>query len=212
MANGDDNQQRIVINFIDPLFSVVLSMSFAQVYAEAAWFKNFWLIWKEPHFFEVATLVLIGYLTVILSWVGYHRSIKSSPINVDAFWGRWRFGLDIVLLISYFVLLVSYVDFHRELWTLASVYFLFFVWDQMKRLETLGSGKKEAMKSAQRRGVTVLWFFLFLALALLYQFCPVEWPWAAFGAALLGTILYRLQKEKLWPKSLLISLAYPRPE
>jgi hypothetical protein len=92
----EDN--RIAIDFIDPLFAVVLNVSFAQVYLEP-WFADFRLVFQEPHKFHVATLSL-GYLTVIQSWIGYHRSIRTRWINVHALEGRFRFFLDVLVLMG----------------------------------------------------------------------------------------------------------------
>jgi hypothetical protein len=42
----------------------------------------------------------IVYLTVVLSWVGYHRSISKYPYN-QSLWSRVRLGLDIFILVLY---------------------------------------------------------------------------------------------------------------
>lgn len=211
MGNGNDrtdSQQRLVINFIDPLFSVVLSSSFAQIYTES-WFRNFWYVWKEPHLFEVSTLLGIGYLTVILSWVGYHQSIKSHPIDPTKPGGRWRFGTDVLLLIVYFVLLVSYENFRRELWIVVAIYTMFVVWDHMKIYE-VGS---DSDPLRLRRGVTVFWFLGYLLLALFYQLLPPKeryacQDWLVLIAAVAGTFLYRRHKATLWFKGFLRVLGY----
>ena len=214
---GDDSQQRIVINFIDPLFSVVLSASFGQIYLDY-WFKDFSNIWNEQTLFLVLTLML-GYLTVILSWVGYHQSIKSTPIKIETAAGRWRFGLDVVLLISYFVLLVSYGNFRRVLGIIVVIYLLFFLWDQMKRHELLDSHRRELVDSARRRGVTVFWLIVFLAITILYivvayrPSAPHDCrDWAFLVAAMASTILYRFHKKHLWYKPCLDILGFPNSE
>lgn len=235
-GNGDDSQQRIVINFIDPLFSVALGGSFTQIIAEL-WFKDWRIIWHQPAiFFAVATLVLLGYFTVILSWVGYHQSIKNHPIKVETSPGRWRFALDVILLMIYFVLLVSYDHFPRELWTLAVIYGFFIIWDQMKRAEAapflaekgraakaLSEQERTAADAALasekktlqlRRGVTVFWFLVYLILALFYQlFTPIVHfecrDWLVLLAAFAGTFLYRIHKEHRKPEWLLLLLGKP---
>src|SRR6266404_2379039 len=143
----------------------------------------------EPYF-QISTLFL-AYLTIILSWIGYHRSIKKSPIGLERIWGWGRFFADILLLIAYFVLVVSYNNFRRELLLLVLIFFLFFVWDQFKRRE-----RPETEDSRARRGVTVLWFFAFLVLALFYCLHPPAESracedWIILLAAVLGTLLYR---------------------
>ena len=116
-CEATDRDSRTAIDFIDPLFAVVLNVSFAQVYLEP-WFRDFRRISTEPYLFYCSTLVL-GYLTVIFSWVGYHRSIRTKWIDVERRPGRRRFFYDILLLIAYFVLLVSYDNFRSDIlsWT-----------------------------------------------------------------------------------------------
>jgi hypothetical protein len=88
----------IAIDFIDPLFAVVLDISFTQIH-DQPWFRDWHLVLREPYPFLIVTLFL-GYLTVVLSWVGYHQSVKKCQINVYKKAGRCRFYLDIMLLFS----------------------------------------------------------------------------------------------------------------
>jgi hypothetical protein len=209
--NGESkNQDRIAVDFIDPLFAVVLSISFTQIYTQR-WFLDPSLILQEPFRFSFATLVL-AYYTVIASWIGYHVSIKYYPISVRSWAGRWRFALDVLLLISYFVLLVSYDNFLRELWTLVIVFLLFIVWDIFKCSEYPETRSDSG--SAARRGVTRLYFLLFLAIAIFYRFFPpaVTYAcqgWATLAAAFVGTYLYRKHKDKLWWEPFLRRIAMP---
>ncbi len=211
-SEANDSQQRIVINFIDPLFSVVLSTSFAQIYIDY-WFTDFRNLWHLKPIFIVATLGL-GYLTVILSWVGYHQSIKSTPIRIETPAGRWRFGLDVVLLITYFVLLVSFGNFRRVLWTIVVIYLLFFIWDQMKYREIRAHHQEEKLDSARRRGVTVFWFLIFLGIAVMLYFYPLQpqayrpQHWLILVSAGAATILYRFHKKYLWLARILDRLAF----
>lgn len=213
--SGDEHheqQQRIVINFIDPLFAVVLNVSFAQIYTED-WFVDFRNIFNMRNGFHVATL-LVGYSTLILSWVGYHRSISKYPIHVDRFWGRARFVADVVLLIAYFILLVGYANFGRFLWAMAFVYLMFFAWDLSKALERTQSEMQSGIGAAspERRGVTVLWLFAQTLLALVYS----QWPpraryqcedWLFLLLMCLFSFIYRLHKEGLWGSRFLRRIA-----
>jgi len=205
----DDGKNAIVIDFIDPLFAVVLHISFAEV-LHKPWFLNFHMIFQQPYLFQLGTLFL-AYLTIINSWIGYHQSIKKKPIDVENFWGRVRFGLDIVLLIFYFILVASYEDFHRELWVLAVVFLIFVLWDQAKRAETSDNSED----SSARRGVTVFWFGVFLLffvgykvisgspcfVGLLYWIEP-----SILVAAIISSFFYRLHKSYLQPRSFLVFL------
>jgi hypothetical protein len=207
MANG--KQDGIVIDFIDPLFAVVLHISFVEVMSKP-WFSDLRLIFRPPFFFQLGTLFLV-YITIINSWIGYHQSIKTSPIDVAKFWGRCRFLLDIVLLIFYFILVTGYEDFRRELWVLVVIFLIFVLWDQCKRAEISDTSEN----SSARRGVTVIWFLIFLIFFVVDRVvfkvpCLVELrSWVEqliLFAAIASNILYRLHKGNLQPKGLLVFL------
>lgn len=202
MAERDAD--RIAIDFIDPLFAVVLSISFGQILDEK-WFNNFRLIFSRQYGFEVATLLLLGYGTVTLSWIGYHQSIAKAQIKATGQWGFWRFIFDILLLIAYFVLLVSFENFFRVLWTLFVIFLLYVPWDQFKRLE------HPQLDCAERRGVTVFWLAIFLLLALLYTVLPAvqEYRILFLIACFSALVVYRQHKKHPWPKRCLRKLGYP---
>jgi len=215
-CEATDRDNRTAIDFIDPLFAVVLNVSFAQVYLEP-WFRDFRRVFTEPYLFYCLTLVL-GYLTVIFSWVGYHRSIRTKWIDVERGPGRRRFFYDILLLIAYFVLLVSYDNFRRELVVLAVINLLFVIWDYYKQQEWPEVAEPDPSKrlnSAARRGITVFWFAVFSILAAIYFFFPPSGrfcaeDWVVLALAILFTVLYRLHKEHPAAKGLMLHLCYPR--
>jgi len=219
MASGDDDH--IGVDFIDPLFAVALGLNFEALQKEP-WFTDWLLIvhsWQNC--FVFLTLVL-AWATVILSWVGYHRSIKTNPIKVQTLAGWCRFILDVLLLVFYSILLVSYANFKVELRVLAVVFFLFIVWDIFKKKEhPIGDYKRKNpddyearwKASGQQRGVTVVWFVYFLLLTLFYAVHPPQSPcgredWLVLMLALLGTVLYRVHKKHLWPPRTLKFLGY----
>ena len=192
-----------MIDFIDPLFAVVLNVSFAQIMQEK-WFFNFCLIYRHPTGFQVATLLFVGYLSVVLSWVGYHRSIINAPISVETLAGLFRFILDVGLLLLYLILLTGFKSPRRQVWCLACIYLGYFVWDQLKRKE-----RPEA-DSPERRGVTVFWLLFFMLVAVTYEVVrPGETNWVVLGLMFVGTILYRAHKTALWFPGVLKILGYP---
>lgn len=187
-------KENIAVDFIDPLFAVILSISLTQILDEC-WFKNFRLIGNN--LFEVFTLFLLGYWTVILSWVGYHQSIQSAPIRVKETAGFWRFILDIILLMAYFVLLVSFHNFARVLWTLFVAFALYIPWDECKRREYLNQD------SPERRAITLFWTLVFFLIAALYTglsyliqlSCLRVVQWLFLFSAFISLYLYRKHKK-----------------
>lgn len=210
MAPSDDD--RIGVDFIDPLFAVALSLNFEEI-KNAPWFSDWSLILRSPHIFEFLTLCLC-WLTVILSWVGYHISIKTNPIRLRRFSGWCRFMLDVLLLITYSFLLIKFADFERVLKLLAIIFGFFMLWDVFKKIEhpkrEYSDGAAWNRATAQR-GVTVLWFAFFLLLAVFcarFRAREAYEDWLCLLAAWFGTVLYRLHKVKLWGRGMLRVLGY----
>lgn len=205
---SENGKDRIVIDFIDPLFAVALNVSFAVIFYEP-WFKDLRLIFEPQHLFALGTLFL-AYSVVITSWVGYHRSIRRKWIDVEKRAGRLRFILDVLLLIAYFVLLTSYGNFRRELWLAVLIFVLFVAWDQGKRKEW----PEQSPDDVARRGVTVFWLIVLAIPATVYTVRPpgarFEWEdWLVLASAIAATFLYRKHKNALWWKSMLVRLGYP---
>ena len=203
-----------MVDFIDALFAVTIGTSFQQILYER-WFNQLPWLWNKSTCFEVLTLGL-AYLTVILSWQGYHESIRNNPIK-DA----PRFFIDIILLIEYFLLLVKYMVFWLELLLLAIIYLSYIPWDYYKIKEirdgNLDNGNKEINLTTikKRNMVTRIWCFIFLVLFILYlflsrltflaKFMLIIKYFFLFGA-MFGIILYRKHKKELWLVSLIMRI------
>jgi hypothetical protein len=206
---SDAKTDGIVIDFIDPLFAVVLHISFVERVMREPWYTNLNVIFEAPHLFQAGTLFL-AYVTIVNSWIGYHQSIKKSPIDVNKNWGMFRFALDIVLLFFYAVLVTNYDHFRRELFVLVIIFFIFFLWDQAKAAETGTS-----LDSSARRGVTFVWLLVFLFFFGIYSVvicipCLSNLR-SSLGpiilvAAITSNFLYRLHKGYLKPRRLLLFL------
>lgn len=219
MASSDDDH--IGVDFIDPLFAVALGLNFEALQKES-WFTDWLSIVHSPQNCFIFLTLVLAWATVILSWVGYHRSIKTNPIKVQTFAGWCRFILDVLLLVFYSILLVSYADFKVELRVLAVVFSLFIVWDIFKKREHPIEDYEKKYKddyevkwktAGQQRGVTVVWFVFFLLLMIFYaphppQSCPSCEDWLFLALACLGTVFYRVHKKKLWPRRILEILGY----
>lgn len=212
-TKADDH---ISVDFIDPLFAVALGLNFEEIGREP-WFGHIWVALGTPDTRFIIATVLLGYATVILSWVGYHRSVKRNPIKLSKLSGWGRFILDVILLILYFLLLVRYHNFGGELYVLGFIYFVFIVWDIFKMREhprgSYGPEETQWLRCVAQRGVTVFWFIVFVAFALFYRFSPPRErfgceDWLMWLSALAATVLYRVHKDKRWFTPLLLFLGY----
>ncbi len=219
----------IAIDFIDPLFATVISLSFSHIMMQPwfsasylfGYFQSPWLLFSGLSTRAKLQLggVLLAYLTVVTSWVGYHVSIKRSPIDVETRAGFFRFVLDIVLLALYWLLLVNFQSLTFQLYLLVLIFFTFIPWDQLKAREYKS---QDNVDSQRRRGVTTFWLLVFLLIYILY-FSGVSFPatvvrlsvgWrdAIFlAAAAVSLILYRFHKNKLVGGRLLDLLSFHKP-
>ena len=203
---------RIAFDFIDPLFAIVIHISFVEGIMKQDWFDDPSLIVESwPHAFELFVLGL-AYVFVILSWVGYHISIIHYPLKPDTLPGLLRFGIDVLLLFLYWLLLLKFEQPQFEVLLLAVIFVLFIPWDILKRFEW------PERDNPKRRGVTILWAGLFVVLALIYWFGfsrdadlrSVDWIVVAVAAVMV--VGYRIHKERPVLKTILEFFASPKPK
>src|SRR2546429_2013869 len=146
------------IDFIDPLFAVAIHIGFTHSVLDEAWFAE-WR-WPRGHERFDALVLLLAFCTVVLSWVGYHRSIALKPLRAEDRMGFVRFILDVVLVSLYALLLVKFKDIDATLTLYVWIYALFLVWDICKVREH--SQKYLASdpfgKRYRRELVTTFWF------------------------------------------------------
>lgn len=235
MTANNGQSSKIAIDFIDPLFAVVISISFTQVMlVKPSWLDSPGVLITEANERFILLTLLIGYVTIVLSWVGYHKSIRSKPIKIDTTPGFFRFIFDIVLLAGYWLLLVKFEVFGHVLVMLMLIHWTFVIWDQLKWWEynaedneKIDKAKSEADKrkakegkrrSQRRRGISTFWAIVFTVLWLVYWILGFHdgsldlYDWAFLVAASIFTGLYRLHKRWQRPGRLLDLLAFQLPE
>ena len=190
------------LTFIDVLFAVVMSLGLAQIMT-LPWFKS------EPGSaapaiaFEIL-VILIGYSTLLLSWWGYHRSVRRRRIPSGVV-GIAIFVVDILILGGYWLLLVKFKNFLVVLCVLLAIYLLYVCWD----LLWWHKQRPEGSQQWRRRAVTILWTVLLGAIFIIYQvlsLCgfpttPLNWIFVVLAHSV--NIMYRLHKEHLCPELLL---------
>ena len=199
-----DPGDQIALDFIDPFFATVIGISLAQIYNSPCFQLRYVgiCLTHGTTVFHLLTL-LLGYLTVIWSWIGYHLSVRKHQIVITHRFGAWRFWLDIALLISYLFLLVKYQHFLVVMILLALIFLVFGAWDQCKFKEyehEFKDGSQQGIDAAQRRGVTALWAILFVILMIVAWIhessgSPGLKDWIVLVLAIIFTFAYRRQKE-----------------
>ena len=104
------------VGLVDVIFGVIMAQGFVA-------YKN--NIMAPSVSVGNGSLVLV-YATVILSWVGYHKSVMGYPYNKTP-WSRIRLSLDILILVLYSYLVFVAVDFAKVLVGLIAVFLLYVV-------------------------------------------------------------------------------------
>jgi hypothetical protein len=184
------NTEAFVIDFIDPLFAVAVHLGISESIATRTWFHEG--RWPSGDEWFSLSVFLLGFLTLVWSWVGYHKSIQDKPLK-----GLARFVLDVVLVTLYAVVLLQVENFGLVLSLLASIYGFFVLWDLGKIREypkRFSSSWPWSLRNP-REFVTCLFFLAFAVLALLYGIEAIG-NWVGLGLAALLTIAYRLGKDR----------------
>jgi len=176
-----EQKQPYGIDFIDPLFAAALSIGFTHAIMQENWFN----VWRMPagrEWFYFGVFML-GVLTVVLSWVGYHESIRSKPLRAYG-----RFIVDVILVALYVLLLVKFKNFGAVLSILVLIHLFFVIWDIFK-IKEYG----DPYNQGGREAVTLIWTVIF---TLLWVSHYLNWVPEGFLLlfAYISTILYRIHK------------------
>ena len=208
--SGTDGQgPNASVTFIDVLFAVVMSLGLPQVMAQP-WFKSASWSAAPTIVFEVL-VILLGYLTLLLSWWGYHRSLYRRGIYESTWTGKSLFTVDILILVGYWLLLVRFENFLFVLCVLATVYVLYICWNCLRSRQD----SETCPKQWRRRGVTILWTLVLLVILGIYGvlrlngFLSTPVDWAFVILAHMVNFLYRWHKGHLSP-GWLLDLLTPR--
>lgn len=197
---GDDKPAGL--DFLDFVFTLAMAQGLApEVINRKGLLSEEWLtVWRPPsagELFELGVFA-VGFLTLTLSWYGYHASIKLKPLKYGTVPGTFRFVFDVLLVILYDVMLLEFKRFDAVLLLLVLTYFLFVVWDLLKIREHKDKYPRDGKpfcETYSRELVTGFWFVLFLLLYILRNILPTC---VCLLLAILFTALYRIDKIKRW--------------
>lgn len=190
-------QKRIsdrLVDLIDIVFAVVVGTSIAAIFANNS-------LREWPSLSEVITLpnmsLLVAYIAVVLSWVGYHRMIELNPYMLNR-WGYIRFGIDILIVFTYTVLIYSQENFSIFLFVFPIVFLLYACGGTVRT--------KEYGKVSWPKG-SIMYMVLFLVNWIVYfvwsslvpdhmilEFIPMTW--IIWFLTLLYLFAYRWQRAK----------------
>lgn len=190
-------QKRIsdrLVDLIDIVFAVVVGTSIAAIFANDS-------LREWPSLYEVITLpnmsLLVAYMAVVLSWVGYHRMIELNPYTLNR-WGYIRFGIDVMIVFMYTVLIYSQENFSIFL-SLFPIIFLLYAFGGIVRIREYGkvSWPKGSLKYTVLFLANWIAYFVWSSLAPGHVFLKsIPMPGILWFLTLLYLFAYRWQREK----------------
>ncbi len=205
----DSQQQKPAgLDFLDVIFTLTMSQGLApEVIQRKGLLSEAWVIHRQrptgQEAFDLVVFVL-GFLTLTLSWYGYHASVSKKPLLYEKVPGMLRFVLDVALVVLYGFVLLNFKSFRTVLYLLMVIYGLYIVWDLLKIWEHWDQYGRYSFSIYRRECVTAFWFAVFF---MLWVARDCLGPWCCLTAAIVSTFLYRVNKiTPLWERALRVTI------
>lgn len=182
MANAEGRNPRARKNQgLSDSYAALVDIVFAVVIGESVVRYGSWLLPPRP---SVALLALGGvYVTVILSWTGYHRSLLKFPY-ADSPHSLFRLFADFGIVLAYALMLdqVDAIDQAGEIRPYLALYILVFLGYILSGALRLKEYPRPPGKPASHQGK--LWVAVtgYAVLLLAYDFAVRRYPGDALGA------------------------------
>jgi len=176
----------IYLRLADVIFGVIIAASFFQFQDDLV-----------PFVFSFNTMMLlVAYIIVVLSWIGYHKAVEDKP-HKD--WSR--FVIDLVLLFLYFQLIFTR-NLEDFIWTNMLIFGLYLVWVIKRRFEYKPEEGKETTEIIKIIRSVVI-FIVLIGLYYFYSNMEVDnsveiffgnsiSEWGFLGTVLVINLVYRI--------------------
>lgn len=176
--------------FVDPLFAIFIAAAVSETIVP--WTKG---VTEGITTFSVL-VVTLGFINLLLSWFGYHKSVIKKPIR-----GSLRFIVTVVLLPLYMLSIIMYTS---SFLTIVAIYScIFFLWSCWECLRNIEHGEKVSFFTVLFRPYNILMYATLLLLFSVsyipdsYQdtWCVVNSELVAFSLLTISIIWLRLSKS-----------------
>lgn len=134
------------------LFAVVLGLSLGE-------FKNI----DQKHYIVDCLLLIIGHITVVLSWWFYHKGTIAGPKENNVL----LYVIDYVLVIVYW-LMINLRGSTQILFIYAAMFFLYWMWELIRTCQKLP--ESDIRKVTQARSINSRYLLFSLSVAVLFYF------------------------------------------
>lgn len=121
----DSNVDPSTGQFVDPLFAIFIAAAVSETIIP--WTGG---VWADIGFFDIC-VVIVGFVNLLLSWFGYHKSVTRKPIK-----GSVRFIVTVILLPLYMLTIILYKNgFLSVMVIYATIFFLWSCWEYLRNFE-----------------------------------------------------------------------------
>jgi hypothetical protein len=206
VVQQDSNvQNRIsnrLIDLIDIVFGVVVGINFAMLFNNPI--ENF------PSLDQIITLphasLLVAYVAIILSWMGYHQMMEHDSYTLKNRWGYLRFSIDVIIVFVYTVLMFSIKNTTLYLASFPVIFFLYALGGRFRNKEygcEVSWSKGSLKYTAFFLIVLLIWWVLQYTASnhLILNNVPSTWilvpaSWMLIFAVLALNLRYRYERAK----------------
>lgn len=148
---------KIYLNLADVIFGVIIAASFID-------FKNILV----PFTFSFETMMLlVAYIVVVLSWIGYHKAVAEKPHK-----NLLRFVIDLWLLFFYFYLIFTQ-EFKDFLIVHAIIFGLYLLWVIIRHKEYPPSNSEKNLAKIKIIR-SIITFLASVLIVITFTFIPIQ--------------------------------------
>ena len=168
--NIDENVDPSTGQFVDPLFAIFIAAAVSETIIP--WTNG---KWAEVNFFDIC-VVTTGFVNILLSWFGYHKSVIRTPIK-----GSLRFIVTVILLPLYLLTIILYKNsFLNVMIIYASIFFLWSCWEYLRNVEY--NIKSSFLKIALK--LYDILIYLSLTILIIVKYLPANYAdvWFVYNA------------------------------
>lgn len=142
--------------------------------------------------------LLVAYIAIILSWVGYHQMIEYNPYILNR-WGYIRFSLDVMIVFVYTILMYSTKNTALYLTTFPVIFLLYAIEGILRNKEyctKVSWPKGSLMYSASFSLILLVWYLWDFLTSTCPKLNMVPIPWILVAATLALNLHYRYKRAK----------------
>lgn len=174
-----------LVSLVDIVFGVVFGLSIPTVFGSDTniTIPNSWV-----NILTISNFALfVAYISIILSWIGYHKAMEQYPFKIGV-GGSRRFFMDLAIVFLYAVLIYARSNTLLYLAIFPIIYLFYLAWDVMLN--------HEYRTHATSTRTTFKYFIIFLITWSIYSYTGATYgvAWIFLIVALISNLAFRYEK------------------